>query len=380
MKHIWQLAKQSVSAWIDDFAPSMGAALAYYTVFSIAPLLLIVIAVAGMVFGREAVQGEVVAQLGGLLGPEGATAVEGLLKGASKPSSGIIASVVSFVTLLIGATTVFGELQSDLDRIWEVPAREKISGLWKILRAKLLSFGMVLATGFLLLVSLVVSAAVAAFGKWWGSFFGGWEVLLQIVNVLISLALSTGMFAMIYKLMPRAKIEWHDVWIGAVVTAILFEVGKFLIGLYLGKSGVASAFGAAGSVVLILVWVYYSAQIFLLGAEFTWIYAREHGSHAGARAQEEAAQKSADPTTRPAPKSAGGTRPGPKSIDVKRPEREHAAAVTPSISRSEAPVRDGVRPSRREEAGARKWLMSALAFGGGWLMGRSLPQRARFRR
>lgn len=279
-KHAWELIKKSVTAWIDDYAPSMGAALAYYTVFSIAPLLIIVIAVAGFVFGQEAVQGEIAAQLGGLIGEEGAVAVQGLVESASEPAQGIVATVIGIVLLVIGATTVFGELQSSLDRIWRVPAPSEASGIWNLLRTRLLSFGMVLGLGFLLLVSLVASAGLAAFGTWWGGAFAGWEALLHVLNLAISFALITGLFAMIYKIMPRADIAWRDVWVGAAVTALLFEIGKFLIGLYLGKSGVTSGFGAAGSLVVLLVWVYYSAQIFLLGAEFTWVYAHEHGSKA----------------------------------------------------------------------------------------------------
>jgi len=278
---IWQLVRDAVKAWVDDYAPSMGAALAYYTVFSIAPLLIIVIAVAGALLGEEAVQGELAAQLGGLLGREGALAVQGLVASASEPKEGIFATAISIVMLVIGATTVFGELQSSLDRIWRVPAPAKESGIWNLLRTRFLSFGMVLGFGFLLLVSLVLSAGLAAFGTWWGGAFSGWEVLLQMLNLLISFVLVTGMFAMIYKIMPRAPIAWRDVWVGAAVTALLFVVGKFAIGLYLGTSGVTSGFGAAGSLVVLLVWVYYSAQIFLLGAEFTWVFAHQYGSKRG---------------------------------------------------------------------------------------------------
>jgi membrane protein len=282
---IWDLARRSVSAWIEDYAPSMGAALAYYTLFSVAPLLVIVIAIAGLFFGAEAAQNAIVAQLDGLIGREGAVAVQGLVQSASEPKRGAIATVVGAVTLFIGATTVFAELQSALDRIWEAPARQKSSGLWSLLRQRLLSFGMILVLGLLMLVSLVLSAAVAALGRWWGGFFEGWEAIVQAVNFAVSFAIATGLFAAIYKIMPRADIAWRDVWIGAVVTALLFTIGKFLIGLYLGKSGVTSGFGAAGSMVVLLIWVYYSAQIFLLGAEFTWAYAHAHGSrHAAERA------------------------------------------------------------------------------------------------
>jgi membrane protein len=280
LKRIWALIKQSVASWIDDYAPSMGAALAYYTLFSIAPLLLIVIAVAGFFFGAEAARGEIFQQLNALIGEEGAVAVEGLLESASKPEHGAIATVVGIVALLIGATTVFAELQSDLDRIWRAPAAAQTSGIWGLIRGRLLSLGMVAAIGFLLLASLVVSAILAALGKWWGAFFPGWEVLLQGINFVLSFAIIMGLFALIYKILPSVKIAWHDVWIGAAVTALLFTIGKSLIGLYLGKSAVTSGFGAAGSFVVLLVWVYYSAQIFLLGAEFTWVYSHSHGSRA----------------------------------------------------------------------------------------------------
>jgi membrane protein len=218
-----------------------------------------------------------VAQLGGLMGADAAKAIEGLIVSVSKPGKGVLSSIVGVVVLLVGATTVFGELQDALDRIWRAPARPK-GGLWKLLRARVLSFGLILAVGFLLIASLVVSAALSALGKWWAPLFGGWEVLLQIVNFAVSFGLVTVIFALIYKIMPRVHVAWHDVWIGAGVTALLFTVGKFLIGLYIGKSSVASGFGAAGSLVVILVWVYYSAQIFLLGAEFTWVYAHTYGS------------------------------------------------------------------------------------------------------
>jgi membrane protein len=283
LRNLFKLAKESVSAWIDDYAPSMGAALAYYTLFSIAPLLIIVIAVAGFVFGEDAVRGEIAFQLGDLIGPEGARAVQGLIASPSAPAKGVIATAVSLFVLLVGATTVFGELQSALDRIWRVPAGPKASGIWNLLRTRLLSFGLVLGMGFLLLVSLVISATLAAFGAWSKGALGDWEWILQLLNLVTSLAMETGLFAMIYKIMPRARIAWRDVWIGAGVTAAMFELGKLLIGLYLGKSGVTSGFGAAGSLVLLLVWVYYSAQIFLLGAEFTWLYAHRHGSKAGAQ-------------------------------------------------------------------------------------------------
>ena len=278
LKQLYRLAEKSVNAWIDDYAPSMGAAISYYTVFSIAPLLIIVIAVAGFVWGRDAVQGQIVDQLSGLIGTDGAMGIQALIQSANKPAQGLIATGISIAVLIVGATTVFAELQSAMDRIWDVPAAQKASGVWGTLRARLLSLGFILGLGFLLSVSLVFSAGVAAFGGWATGLFPGWELLLQGINTVISLGISAILFAMIFKLMPQARVSWRDVWIGAAVTAVLFEIGKSLIGLYIGKSSVTSSFAAAGSLVVLLVWVYYSAQIFLLGAEFTWAYAHDYGS------------------------------------------------------------------------------------------------------
>lgn len=274
----WTLIKRAAAAWTDDYAPSMGAALSYYTIFSLAPLLLIVISVAGLFFGTEAVRGEIFGQLRGLMGDDAAKAVEAILTTVSKPTESITAAVIGVAVLLIGATAVFGELQDALDRIWRAPVADKSNSLWRLLRTRLLSFGMILGIAFLLMVSLVLGAVMAALGKWMGGVFGSWEVLAQMVNLFVGFALTTVVFAMIYKLMPRVRVRWHDVWFGAVVTSLLFTVGKLLIGLYIGRSGIASAFGAAGSLVVILVWVYYSAQIFLIGAEFTWVYAHTFGS------------------------------------------------------------------------------------------------------
>ncbi|WP_404995265.1 YihY/virulence factor BrkB family protein [Cupriavidus pauculus] len=276
-----RLLKDTFTAWRDDYAPSMGAALAYYTVFSVAPLLLIVIAVAGLAYGDEAARGAVVAQIGGLVGEEGAHAIEEMLVSLSSPAKGSLTAVLSTVTLLVGATTVFAELQDALDRIWRVPERKKPSGIWELLRARVLSFGMILGIGFLLIVSLVASAALAAMGRYWSPMLGGAEWLAQMIDMALGFMMVTVVFAMIYKIMPHADVRWPDVWLGAAVTAALFTVGKLLIGLYIGKTGIATGYGAAGSLVVILVWVYYSAQIFLLGAEFTWLYANWFGSFRG---------------------------------------------------------------------------------------------------
>jgi len=280
VKEVWSLTRESVSQWSDDYAASMGAALAYYTIFSIAPLLVIAIAVAGFFFGADAARGEIFGQLSGLIGDKGAGTIEAAVNSANQTGGGTFAVIAGIITLLLGATTVFGELQSDLDRIWDTPKPEH-AGVWGLIRSRLLSFGMVLGIGFLLLVSLVLSAALSAIGKFWSGWFPGWEIVLQIVNFVVSFVVVTGLFAMIYKFLPRCDIGWSDVWVGAAVTSLLFSIGKLLIGLYLGKSSVASSFGAAGSLVIVLLWVYYSAQIFLLGAEFTRTYSYRHGSRQG---------------------------------------------------------------------------------------------------
>ena len=269
----WQIFLAAANAWMDDYAPSMGAALSYYTLFSLAPLLVLIIAIAGLIFGQDAAQGAIIAQLQGIMGKEGATAVQGLLQAAREPSTGIFASIVGGFLLLLGATAIFAELQTDLDRIWEVPAKQKPSGIWGWLRARVLSFGLVLGLAFMLMISLVVSAALAATGDWLGGGDEAVTVLASALNFIASFAIFTLLFAMIYKIMPTAKISWHDVWMGSAVTALLFTVGKSLIGLYLAKSSVASGFGAAGSFVILVAWFYYSAQIFLFGAEYTWVYA-----------------------------------------------------------------------------------------------------------
>jgi YihY family inner membrane protein len=269
----WQIFLAAANAWMDDYAPSMGAALSYYTLFSLAPLLVLIIAIAGMVFGQDAAQGAIIAQFQSIMGKQGAMALQGLLKAAREPSTGVVASIVGAVLLLVGATATFAELQTDLDRIWRVPAKQKPSGVWGWLRSRILSFGLVLGLAFMLMISLVVSAALAAASEWLGGVTEAESVLANVLNFIASFALFTVLFAMIYKIMPTAKISWHDVWMGAAVTALLFNVGKSLIGLYLAKSSVASGFGAAGSFVILVAWFYYSAQIFLFGAEYTWVYA-----------------------------------------------------------------------------------------------------------
>jgi membrane protein len=263
------VVKQAASAWIDDRAASMGAALAFYSAFSLAPLLIIVIAIAGTVFGLDVARKAVVEQFGALIGPVGAEAVERLLMASSSFGSGVLATSISAVTLLIGATTVLIELQDDLDRIWKAPARHE-SGLVTLVRGRLLSFGLILCFGFLLLVSLVAATGISALAH-------GWTLpdarLLYAIDFVISIGVFTILFAMLFKWLPNVTIAWGEVWTGAATTAVLFNLGRLGIGFYLGQSTAASAYAAAGSVLVLLLWLYYSAQVFLFGAELTWAYA-----------------------------------------------------------------------------------------------------------
>jgi membrane protein len=276
LRDIWSLIRETVAEWIADRASRKGAALAFYTVFSLAPLLILAISIAGMFFGEEAARGEIVGQMRDLLGPEGASAVQAVIQNAAQPTVGLWATLIGIGTLILGATTALAELKDDLDEIWDAPP-ERIRGFWYLVRKRLLSVGMILALGFLLLVSLVLSAVMAALTRFWG-VGETTNILLQALNFAIGFVLVTALFAMIYKILPAVRIAWQDVIIGALITALLFSIGKLLIGVYLGNSAIASTYGAAGSVVLILVWVYYSSQIFLLGAEFTKVYAFRFGS------------------------------------------------------------------------------------------------------
>jgi membrane protein len=278
LRDLFDMARAAVAAWSADYAPSMGAALSYYAVFSIAPLLLIVISIAGLVYGEDAARGAVFYQVRGMMGDAAAVALQGLLASVHKPAQSILAATVGLLLLIVGATSVFGELQSALDRIWRTPEQAKKGGLRQLIRTRLVSFAMIVGIGILLIGSLLASATLALLENWWGALFGAQALVASALNILLSYAIVTVMFAMIYKIMPRVRIAWRDVWIGAAITAALFTIGKYVIGLYIGKSGVTSTFGAAGSLVVILLWVYYSAQIFLLGAEFTWVYAHRFGS------------------------------------------------------------------------------------------------------
>ncbi len=279
-KIVSELFQETFSEWNKHDAQRMGAALSYYTLFSLAPLLMIAISVAGLVFGEKAAQGHIFWQIRDLLGDQGAGAVESMLASARQPATGILASIIGLLTLFFGASGVFAELRGALNHIWDVRTPSS-SGLFGLVRDRFIYFAIVLGSGFLLLVSLVLSAVLAAAGRFSSQFLPIPEPLLHIITLVISFSVITLLFALIYKILPDEQIAWQDVWIGSAVTALLFTIGKLLIGLYLGKSTVASAYGAAGSLVIVLVWVYYSAQIFYFGAEFTHVYAHRRGSQAG---------------------------------------------------------------------------------------------------
>ncbi len=268
---------ESFKAWIDHRAASKGAALAFYTLFSMTPILVLAIAVAGYFFGEQAAQGEIIGQIQGLVGPNGAQAIQALLAAARNPVSGLMATISAVVLLVVGASSVFAELKSSLDEIWGI-VRPGHSAFFTLLRARFLSFSLVLVLAFLLLISLVFSAAIAMLERYVGNMWSGSLLILSAVSMIFSFGIIAILFAVIYKMLPDAPLSWRDVWIGAVFTALLFSLGKYGIGLYLGNSGVASSFGAAGAMIALLLWVYYSAQIFFLGAEFTRQYALMYGS------------------------------------------------------------------------------------------------------
>jgi membrane protein len=269
--------RRALAGWWNDDVPRLGASLAYYTLFSLAPILVVAISIGGLVFGEEAVRGQVVGQIQGLIGRGGAQAIQSMLEGAARPSNSLPATAVGLVTFFLGATGSFLELQTALNTIWRVKPKPGGSFFRMLVVQRLVSFGLVVALGFLLLTSLLVSTALAAVHTYMGNAFPGVFVVWEALNVVVSLAVITLLFAMVYKVLPDVKLAWGDVWVGALVTAGLFTIGKWLIGFYLGSTSIASTYGAAGSVIVILVWVYYSAQIILLGAEFTREYVAAYG-------------------------------------------------------------------------------------------------------
>lgn len=295
------MTRQTFAEWNNDKGGRLGAALSYYTVFSLAPLLLLVISIAGLAFGRQAAEGRMFGELSGLLGADTAHLIQSAVAKANHTRSGVLGAIVGVAILLAGATGVVIELQDAINTVWKVEPRPN-RGVWGIVRTRLLSVAMILALGFLLLVSLVVSAALTALGGWLHDLFGTIAILSWFIDAVVSLGVISTLIALIYKILPDAEVAWRDVWVGAIATAILFMVGKYLIGLYVGKASVGSAFGAAGSMAVLLVWIYYSAQIVLLGAEFTRVFANRLGDKVRPSRQAIAAQPDAPPPP-------GGVRP-----------------------------------------------------------------------
>ena len=273
-KSLWEFLKTAVLQWLEDRPFQLASSLSYYTIFSLAPLLVIVIAIAGFAFGQAAAEQRIVATIQGMIGQDSARAIQTMIENASsQPKTGMISAAMGFIALLLGAGGVVGQLQTSLNTIWGVEPKPG-QGAWGFLRQRFFSLAMVMGIGFLLLVSLIISAAITGLSR----FIGRFIALAYALDVLVSLLLITSLFAMIYKFLPDVRIRWRDVWIGGALTAVLFTIGKFLIALYLGRSGVSSTFGAAASLITILLWVYYSSLIFFLGAEFTQVYATQYGS------------------------------------------------------------------------------------------------------
>ena len=305
---LWQFAKTVVTQFFEDQPFQLASSLSYYSIFSLAPLLIIAISVAGLVFGREAAQNQIVETLSGMIGQDSAKAVQDMIQNASqKPKTGITSTILGIVALLFGAGGVVGQLQTSINTIWGVAAKTG-QGVWGFIRTRFLSFAMVLAIGFLLLVSLAITALVAGLSQVMGSLFGGAKIIAHVLELVVSFGLVTVLFAMIYKFLPDVKIQWRDVWIGAALTSVLFTIGKFLIGLYLGTSGVTSTFGAAGSLITVLLWVFYSSLIFFLGAEFTQVYATHYGSGVVPGANAESIASSTEKRKTPPPEKRTGTR------------------------------------------------------------------------
>jgi membrane protein len=276
-REAWSMLREAAADWSADKASQLGAALAFYSLLSIAPLLIIAVAVAAFFFGEEAARGELMTQLTGMVGEDGAAAVQEMLQNAQQPGVGIVATVLGIATLLFGASGVFAQLQDAMNTVWDVePKRE--SGIWSFIRTRFLSFAMVLGTGFLLLISLVLSASISAAGSFLTGAIPALEPVMHIANAVVTFLVVTLLFAMIFKFLPDAEVAWRDVWMGALFTAVLFTIGKLAIGIYLGQSALGSAYGAAGSLVVLVVWIYYSAQILFFGAELTQVYAHRHGS------------------------------------------------------------------------------------------------------
>ncbi len=360
LRSLFNMLKETIREWNDDKAPRLAAALAYYTAFSIAPLMVIAIAIASAIFSEEAVRGQLDNQIQSVVGAQAADAVQEMIANSSRDTTGIIASIIGVVTLLLGAAGLFGQLQDALNTVWDVPPRPD-KGLIGTIKDRFVSFAMVLGIGFLLLVSLVISTVLSALNGWMIGLLPGAEFLAQLLNFAVSFGVVTLLFAAIYKILPDTPIKWSDVWMGAAVTALLFTIGKFLLGLYLGNSTIASSYGAAGSFVVLLVWIYYSAQILLLGAEFTQVYARRHGSRNPAHP---AAIK---PEAAKAAAVMAGTLKG--AIDHQLIEK--TVAIDAQLEEKYAGVPD-IRPEGRDYLAMLLGLFAAAgAFVGGVLLGKN---------
>jgi membrane protein len=319
-RSVWQFFKDVVSQWIEDQPFQLASSLSYYALFSLAPLLIIAISVAGLAFGREAAENRIVETLQGLVGEESAQAIQGMIQNASnKPKTGILSAVVGIIVLVFGAGGVVGQLQTSLNTIWGVTVKSG-QGVWGFIRQRFVSFAMVLAIGFLLLVSLVISALLTGLTQFLGTLIGGAAVVAHALDILVSFAFVTVLFAMMYKFLPDVRIQWKDVWVGAALTSILFTIGKFFIGLYLGSSGATSAYGAAGSLITVLLWVYYSSLILFLGAEFTQVYASQYGSGVVPAETAEPISAARDKRESPPPETRSGA---PKSDDRREDQRRN---------------------------------------------------------
>lgn len=349
------LAKQTVSKWSEHKAPRLGASVAFYSLLSFAPLLVLIAAIVALVFDRNTTQNALVDQARQMIGDRGADTVKSLLTNAQKPSSGIFASAVAFLTLLFGASGVFSELRDALNSVWDAQPEEQ-SGWRGMLKQKLFSFGMVLSVGFLLLVSLILSAGLALIGKFFGQIVPVPVPILESVNFLVSFAVITVLFALLFKFVPARPISWRDVRVGAILTALLFTIGKFLLGLYLGKASVGSAYGAAGSLVAVIVWVYYSAQIFFFGAEFTRVYADAH-----------AARKPA-PTTPQVSAPANENVPAP--LPVPRESLSSPSVPGPALPPTVTPAARWAPPAHPMSSGSKPGRLLLFALGIGFLFGR----------
>ncbi len=355
MKEMITLLKETFTEWNEDHAPRLAAAMAYYTLFSIAPVLVIAIAVAGLVFGREAVEGQLFGQIQAFVGDTGAEAVQSLVASASKPSSGIVATVLGVGTLLLGAAGVFGQLQEALNTIWGVQPKPN-QGIMGMIRQRFLSFSMVLGTGFLLLVSLIISTVLTAISEYFRGALPGFDFLWGLVTFVVGFLITLVLFALIYKVVPDAHIQWRDVWIGALITTILFSIGRFVLAQYLGRGSFGSSYGAGAALIIVLLWVNYSAQIMFLGAEFTQVYARHRGAEI--RPASYAEVIGASPDTE---KTSAGTKPRVKAV--------HATAARDKGSTPQQEARGAKRQAPQPANADEPKLGSLLAMIAGFAIG-----------